>query len=201
MANSLPPFNPMLTSNMSAGFIVESDGYIQGLDLDDQIAKMRLKSGMFSSAATSPLWGGVPVKGIVPTMDQNQSGPGVIQASSMSDYSGFSSYRNNYNAIIMPGNNVPLVVGGMTAMWYPKGCMARIPVPVSQALVTAAEGGSTDQQVIWNFSTGMLDVYASGDTALPVSVEGFYSNSLMVVLNTTTGVYEWQVGTSAVIMI
>lgn len=201
MAVTLAPFNPMLTTNMQSGFALESNGFIQGLDLDDQVARMRLKTGKVSTAITNPVYAGVPVSAAVPNIGDAQGGQILTQATDMAGYTGFFSYRQNYNAIIMPGNNVPLMIGGMTALWYPKGSLARIPVPVSAALITAAENQPTTQQVSWNFTTNELDVYDATTGALPVDVEGFYENCMTISYNSTSGVYEWTVANAAVIMI
>jgi len=61
---------PMVTTNAAGLFNVNSAGFTQGDALDDPAVKFWLAGGVFSTAATVPLWGGVPIAETIPTAQQ-----------------------------------------------------------------------------------------------------------------------------------
>ena len=199
MANTIS-FNPYGTSSPQNTFLVDTQGYMAGLCLDDPISRMWLRSGIVSSSNTQPLWGALPVQLIVPALG-SQNGLGVLLASTNPEIAGFTVFDQGYNGVIATGSNAPQYGAGDSIPFYDFGSRARIPVPVSSALASAAEGGEIIQQVSWNFTTNELDVYNSGTGALNVKVLSIFSNSLTLTYNSTTGALNWTAGSVAVIQI
>ncbi len=200
---ALISMNPMLTTSpLANGFLVETQGYIQGFDFDDQIARMHLKQGVVSSGATAPLYAGVLVSELINTINQNAPGNIIEAATSLGtgnvNYGGFTVLRQANNMIITPGNSVPLAASGMSIMYFQPGSGARIMVAVDSGLAASLEGGSVNQPVSWDFVNQALTTYSSGAGALPVKVISFNSNSQTVLIN--SGVYSWNPGQTAAII-
>ena len=70
--------NPMATTNAAGLFSVNSNGFTQGDAQDDPAIKFQLVGGVLSTAATVPLWGGVPIAETIPTA-QNGVYSGDVQ--------------------------------------------------------------------------------------------------------------------------
>lgn len=194
--------NPYLTTNPGGLFDVDTNGFSQGFTWDNPSTYMYLEGGLFNPASTVPLIGGIPIVENVATENNNGRGPTIDIASTNASITGFSTFDRNYAAPQVPGSGVPLVYQGGSAMFYRLNRGARIALQVSAALAAALGGGSSLQQVSWNFTTGMLDVYSSTTGALPVKiVSGVNSNSKIINYNSTTQTYSWATGTAVVVEI
>lgn len=194
--------NPYLTTNPGGLFDVETNGLTQGFTWDNPSTYMYLEGGRYSSSATAQLVGGMPIVEDVANENSNGLGQTISLATSNAAITGFSTFDRNYAAPQVPGSAVPLVYPGGSAMYYRLGRGARLAVQVSAALASALGGGSSIQQVSWNFTTNMLDVYDSATGALPVKIiSGVNSNSKIVSYDSTTQTYSWTTGTAVVIMI
>src|ERR1017187_9649672 len=88
------PFNPFATTNAAGSFGTISDGYIQGVAMDNPAALQFLNAGNLASTETLPMWGGVGVKSNIPL----QGGLlGDIQRSdTLANLAGFSVYNQDY---------------------------------------------------------------------------------------------------------
>lgn len=199
MANTIS-FNPFGTSSPQNTFLVDTQGYMAGLCLDDPSSRMWLRSGLVSASNTQPLWGALPVELIVPALG-TQSGLTVLLADTNPVIAGFTVFDQGYNGVIATGSNAPQYQAGMSIPFYDLGSRARVPVPVSAALASAAEGGEIIQQVSWNFTTQELDVYNSTTGALNVKILNIFSNSKTLSYNSTTGALNWITGSVAVIQL
>lgn len=188
-------WNPMLTTNSQNSFVLESQGYIQGLSLDNQPSRMQRKQGQLIGTAAKPIWPASMVVELTPNIGDGEN-PTVQLATSQPTYFGFTVLDGVYNAIITNGNNVPLVYPGMSLQYFRNGNFARIPVLCSSALAATLEG-NFDQTVYWDFTNQELS--GTGTTALPCRIVALDSNSLTVSYNSGTGVYSWALGTVAVI--
>ncbi len=195
--SSVVSFNPQLTTSPQNTFILESDGYIQGFELDNQPSRIQLEQGSLVSTAAQPVWGGMMVNALIPTENQNAMGPAIEIATAQEAAFGFVVFPRAYNMIIVPGNSTPISTSGMSVMYYPNGKWARVAVQCSSALATALEGGLVSQTVYWDFTNQVLT--NTGTTALPCRVKGFNSNSMIVNYNSTTKAVTWGVGTCAII--
>lgn len=194
--------NPYLTTNPGGLFDVDTNGFTQGISWDNPSAYMYLEGGIFNPSSTVPLIGGIPIVENVAAENSNGRGPTIDIATTNASITGFSTFDRNYAAPQVPGSGIPLVYQGGSAMFYRfnPGHGVRIGVQVSSALAAALGGGSSIQQVSWNFTTGMLDVYNSTTGALPVKiVSGVNSNSKIVFYDSTTQTYSWSTGTAVMI--
>ena len=54
-------FNPQVTTNISNGFVLSTEGYVQGVFLDDPSMRTQLEGGIVGSGVSQPLWGGLAV--------------------------------------------------------------------------------------------------------------------------------------------
>ena len=188
-------FNPMLTTNSQNSFILESQGYIQGMSLDNQPSRMQRKQGQLLSTSAKPVYGGMMVNELTPDIGTGEN-PVVQLATAQGASFAFTVFDGVYNAIILNGNTVPLVYPGMSCQYFRNGNFARIPVLCAPALAATLEN-SFDQTVFWDFTNQQL--LGTGTTALPCRIVALDSNSLTVSFNATTGAYSWVLGTVAVI--
>lgn len=201
MANPSVSFNPVITTSPQNTFLVDTQGYMAGLTLDDPMSRMWLRSGPVSSSNTQPLWGGLPVELEVPALNVTHVGLSVLLSASNATINGFTVFDQAYNGVTAPGSTAPQYGAGMSIAFYDLGSRARLAVPVSSALASAAEGGSILQQVSWNFTTNELDVYSSTTGALNVKVLYINSNSQTLTYDSTTGTLNWTAGSVAIIQL
>ena len=195
-------FNPSLTLNGTNTFQKETQGWIQGAVWDDPVARMWLLSGTIDSAVTQPIWGGMAITESVPAATtNNRSGSVLSIASDNSTVTGFTVFTQVNNAIIVPGNTVPVVVAGQSMAFFRFGSNIRIPVKVNATLAPTLNGGAVNQQVSWDFTNQELIAYSSGVGALACKVLAVNDNSKYVVYDSGTGSVTWDYGYVALIQI
>lgn len=199
MASPSVQFNPVVTTSPQNTFLVDTQGYMAGLTIDDPISRMHLRSGPVSSSNTQPLWGGLPIQVQVPPINSSRVGHPILLATTNATINGFTVFDQAYNGVTAPGSTAPQYGSGMSIAYYVSGYQVRLAVPVSSALASSAEGGSISQQVSWNFTTNELDVYSSTTGALNAEVLEINSNSLTLTYDSTTGTLNWTTGTVAII--
>lgn len=192
--------NPSQTIAPPSGFMVETQGYIQGIAVDDPIARQWLLSGSVNSGVTQPVWGGMGIEELVATPGASDAGNAIGIASALTALTGFSVLNRAYSNIIAPGNTVPTASAGMSVAYYRLGSNARIPVLCAAALITAVEGNGSNTQVQWDFVNQQLIPFTTG-TALNVKVVALNSNSKVVAYNSSTQTVTWTTGSVAVIQI
>jgi hypothetical protein len=187
----------MQTTSPQNSFLLDANGWIQGMELDNQPNRIQRETGQIT--ASQPIWGGMMIEQTTPTIDQNNQGPDLQLATAQNAKFAFTVGSGANNAILVPGNDVAQILSGMTASYYPNGKWTRLPVQCSAAVVTAVEGQPAGSVALyWDFTTQML--VTSGTTAIPnVSVRGFNSNSLIVNYDSTTKALTWSVGTLALL--
>jgi hypothetical protein len=153
-------FDYMTTSNAPGTFLVHSTGFVQGVFVDDPTTRNWLKGGVVSVNETIPMYGGLaintqtqpsPVAG-GPVTNQ---GPIVSRATNVTlgaalSVTGFTVFNQAYGMISSPQSPVPLAGSNYQIMFFDLGSNARIPVNCASTLASL-EGGSTGQQVSWDF--------------------------------------------------
>jgi hypothetical protein len=157
-------FNPMLTTSPSSTFQATTNGYVQGAFQDDPSVKNELCSGQIASSVTGPVWAGMAIQELVPTVNSNQAGNNLVLATGPSTYDGFTVLNQANNGIITPGNSVAQYGAGMTISYFRDKSNARIGVQCTAALANAIGGGDVDQQVGWDYTQQMLVPYSAGYT-------------------------------------
>ena len=161
-------FNPMQTTNATGLFNVNSSGYTQGDAQDDPYIKMQLCGGVLSSAATVPLWGGLPIQEFIPAAGVNALGSTILQSTAIANITGFSVMNQAFGGIVSAQSTVPLFTPGQSVNFYRLGSGARIPLRINPALISA-DGSLITTQFAWDFTNQWLTTYVSG-TAMPVRV-------------------------------
>lgn len=187
--------NPVLTTNATGLFQTNSQGYTQGDAMDDPAVKFFLAGGVLSSAATTPLWPGLPIQELIPTQPSAPGTSGILgstilQATTLANSTGISVMNQAYAAPTSPQSNAPLYPTGFTVNFYRFGSGARIPLPIDPTLVSL-DGGLITQKVTWNFSTNMLVAYDSTN-AFPVKILNIStSGNQLISYSSGTGFGNW----------
>lgn len=177
-------FNPMGSNAPQNNFSDSTEGYVQGAFMDDPTSRMYLSSGTVKSTVTAPIWGGMAIEELVPTV--NSMGPDIDIAAAYANVTGFTTSNQAYNMILTPGNNVQQAQALMSVNFFRLGSNARIAVQCDAALAAALDGNSVDQQVSWDFTNQKLITFAV--TALPIKVLSVNTSSKIVSYNAGTGV-------------
>jgi len=191
-------FNPMLTQSPQDTFLLESQGYIQGLMYDDPVAFQLMETGIIASGVSGSVYAGTGVQLSVNAIDKNLLGPQISIAANNAGMDGFIVGNKLYNGTLVPGNSAPVVVAGQTATLVKFGSGARIAVACDPTLAAALDGNSINQQVSWDFANQKLVAYSAGAGALAAKVLSVNSNSKII--STASGV-TWTTGTAAIIQI
>lgn len=194
-------FSPSQTVTPPSGFSVQTGGYIQGVQLDDPTERQHFLSGLIGSGVAQPLWGGIAITESLASPGSNGAGNTLTLATAAGNVSGFSVIGRVHSTILTPGNTVPVAYPGMTIGYFRIGSQIRIPVLCSSALLSAAEGNPTNTQVEWDFTNQQLIPFASGGTALDVTVVELSANGKVVSYDSTTGLATWTDGPVAVIQL
>lgn len=195
--------NPAKQSNFSGTFSVQSDGYIQGLYMDDPAVRYALAGGTVKSDEAAPMFGGIAIGELIPNPASVavELGGVIERAVDYAHLTGFTVFNQNGSAILSPPNTVPLADVGMNVNFFRLGSGARIAVACDDALAATLSGGTDliTTQVSWDFTNQKL--VAFNTTALACKVLNVQrGNSKIVQLS--SGVYTWNPsGTCALIQI
>lgn len=183
--------NPMATTNAKGLFSTNSNGFTQGDAQDDPAVKFALTSGVLDTAATSPIWGGIPVQEFV-AANGSVLGSTVLQANTTDVPQGICVFNQAFNGITTPSSTAPLYSPGMTVNYYRFGSGARIPLALDPASVTL-EGELTSSTVYFDYATNQLTVTQPGSqAALPVKVLKISTqNNKTVDYSSVTGNANW----------
>ncbi|EOE0114526.1 hypothetical protein ACJ8TA_003338 [Klebsiella pneumoniae] len=144
--------NPMATTNAAGSFGVQSDGFIQGVALDDPANRFNLASGTVSAAETKPLWGGLPVAELLPGVKSSPRGSTIRRAVSLAELEGFTVFNQAHNGLTTPQSPVPLYASGMSVSFYRLGSNMRVPLKASvQVVALGTAGASVKTALAWDF--------------------------------------------------
>ena len=184
--------NPMATTNAKGLFSTNSNGFTQGDAQDDPAVKFALAGGVLSTAATSPVWGGIPVQEFVPSNNSNVLGSTLLQATTTDVPQAIVVFNQGFGGITTPSSTAPLYSPGMSVNYYRFGSGARIPLALDPASVTL-EGDLISTTVYFNYTTNLLTVtQPSGQAALPVKVLKISTqNNKTVSYSSVTGNANW----------
>jgi hypothetical protein len=197
-------FNPALQTNAKGSFYVTSEGYVQGVFLDDPAIRNELVSGILISTATNPIWGGCAITELLANpANQSDSIQSVVQlATAETNITGFTVFNQAAAMIQAPGAPVPLApqTGGVN--FFRLGSGARIVVACTAAVAANYQGLAVNTAVYWDYTNQVL-LDAPGGTALPVKiVDVNVGNSLIVATSAGAATGLWTAtGSTAVIQI
>lgn len=170
--------NPYLMSDAAGTFNVTSDGYVQGMSMDQPAVRNMLAGGVLATAATIPMWGGCAItEQSAPNGFDLSMGGTILQATTapivfgsaqvaylptvVGQITGFSVFDQNYAAINSPASPVPLTYSGGLVNFYRFGSGARIKLAIDPSLAATLEGGIITQSVSWNFVDQTLQYYTT----------------------------------------
>jgi len=188
MSNSVS-LQPMLTSNAAGGFSAQSEGYVQGVALDDPAIRNALSMGPLLSTETLPMWGGVALAEYLAAGQGNSLGNSIARATLVANITGFSVFNQASAWINTPQSNVPTAGAGQSIPFYRLGSGARIAVACEPTL-GSLNAGLITQQVSWDFNNQRLQAYnASTATVSLTSITASYS--------ATTGLWTFVVVAAA----
>lgn len=157
--------NPVLTSGAPGSFNVSSEGYIQGVAMDDPAVRNALAGGYLDPNEVLPMWGGVAVSELVPslaagapssTLGTKVSRAKTLVAAAAGQLTGFSVFNQVHSMVSSPQSPVPLAAGNMTVEFFRLRSRARIPVLCDAALAAALQSGLITAQVSWDFGGQQL---------------------------------------------
>lgn len=171
--SNLIGLNPMQTTNAGGLFNVNSAGFTQGDAQDDPAVKFSLASGVLSSAATSPIWGGVPIQEFIPAATTqpggNVLGSTLLQAGTLAVPTGISVYNQAFAGITTPQSTAPLFTPGMSVNFYRFGSGARIPMVLDPASI-GIDGQLISTTVYYDYTNNWITTTAVTPAPLPVKV-------------------------------
>lgn len=171
-------FNPFLTTNALGSFSTQSDGFIQGVAMDDPSTRNNLSGGPLASTETLPMWGGIAIQELLPSTGDTSLGNQVARATLVGNVTGFSVNNQAHNWVTTPQSNAPTAAAGMSVPFHRLGSGARIAVACDPGLVSL-NGGLITQQVSWDFNNQRLQPYvASTATVSVTSMTATYSATL-----------------------
>ncbi|HCI6633489.1 TPA: hypothetical protein NPP34_004859 [Klebsiella quasipneumoniae subsp. similipneumoniae] len=163
--------NPMATTNAAGSFGVQSDGFIQGVALDDPANRFNLASGTVAATETKPLWGGLPVAELLPGVNSSPRGSTIRRAVSLAEIEGFTVFNQAHNGLTTPQSPVPLYASGMSVSFYRLGSNMRVPLKASaQVVALGTAGASVKTPLAWDFvnnqvTTAAAAAFAGADIA------------------------------------
>jgi hypothetical protein len=165
------PFNPYATTNAAGSFSVQSAGYVQGVFMDDPAIRNELVSGTVSQSATSPLWGGMAIsESLAPSTGYDRTlGGTILQATSLTNLTGFTVFNQAYSLVGSPSSPVPLTGNpGASVAFFRMGSGARIAVAMDPSLVSL-NGGLITQNVSFDFNNQVLQPYDASTATFSVT--------------------------------
>lgn len=181
--------NPMATTNAKGLFSTNSNGFTQGDAQDDPAVKFALAGGTLDVAATTPLWGGIP---IAESVADSVLGNTVIQADDTTAPTGICVYNQAFAGITTPQSTAPLFSAGMSVNFYRFGSGARIPLALDPAAVSI-DGELISTTVYFDYTNNWVTAVQPGtQPALPVKVLKISTqNNKTVSYSSVTGNANW----------
>lgn len=154
--------NPMATTNAAGTFGVNSNGYIQGVAMDDPANRFNLVGGTVASTETTPLWGGVAIAEMIPGTKSRPTGSNIRRATSIADLEGFTVFNQAHNGLTTPNSPVPLYAAGMSCSYYRLGSNMRVPLKAAADVVALGASGtaSVKTPLAWDFVGAQLATVA-----------------------------------------
>lgn len=176
-------FNPAPATNFGDSFSVQSDGYVQGVALDDPAVRYQLEQGVLDAAAAQPIWGGFGV--LLNTASAAADALGAdVKLATTAAISGFSVFNQAGGMINWPQSRVPTAQPGQSVNFYRFGTRARIPLQTTAVIAAALQAAGIAPQLYWDTVALQLTNASNGNT---------------VALPTTVTIYDVEVGNSKVV--
>ncbi len=191
-------FNPALMTSPQNSFLLETQGWMQGLTQDDPVSRMYLTSGILDAGITQPVWGGMGITANTAQLATNNRQGSDITLASTTHITGFTVFDQAISMIQVPGNTVPTANAGQNIAYYAFGSSARIPLPLASGVITALEGVPTTTQLYWDTVNFVItNVTGTNMIALPAGVQLLAVNANSKTVQYSGGVASWLDGQNA----
>jgi hypothetical protein len=165
-------FNPNVTTNIAGGFVLSTEGYVQGVFLDDPSMRTQLEGGQVGSGVSQPLWGGQAVELNVQGVGQNAQGSTVIPSTSAGTIHGWTLFNQAMAGIITPSSQVPLYAAGASINFARVGSLLRVCVAVeSLSILNALASAAANVPLYWDPTNLCISNSASSTYALPANTQ------------------------------
>ncbi len=190
------------TTGISDGFVVSTDGYVQGMFLPDPANRYNLEGGYVASTQTQPLWGGLAVTLAVPAVGSNAQGPGLVAAASLAGINGWTLFDQGAAGLISATSSVPLYSAGMSINYARPGSHLRICLAVeSVSLLASLVGAEPHVALYWDPVNLCITTTATSNYGpLPVQLEALSVTSKTVSYASPNGTWNYA-GAAAIVRI
>ena len=200
-------FNPFGTQTPVGTFLNPTQGYVQGLALDDPSSRLWLEGGTLDTGETLTMWGGVPLSIEINQLTTGSEGlgPAVKRSTSQANTLGWSVFNQASSMVITPGNSVPQASVGNYISFYRNGTNARIAAKCDPALVAALTAGEfiNAAALYWSVTLYWVTLVTTGSNfALPTTtvLRSVQTNSKTVTYTSASSV-TWATGDVAILQI
>lgn len=126
-------FDPNVTTNIKNGFLLDTEGYVQGFVQDDPAMRFQWEGAQVGGDTV--LWGGLAVTVNLQGVDKNIQGSLIVPATSLSTINGWTIFNQSMNGIITPSSNVPQYAVGSSLNIVRPGSLARLCVAVASSTI------------------------------------------------------------------
>ena len=177
-------FNPYITTVAAGSFNVSSEGYVQGMLLDNPVELFKIAGGIVAAGEVLPMWGGIAITENIPSLANNVPsnvlGGAIQRATTVANITGFTVYNQAHAMVQTPQSPVPLAYNGNSVNIVRKGANVRLAVACDPACA-ALETTPINSNVSWDFNNMMLQPY---DASTPT-----YAITSMVWSSTNGGIF------------
>jgi hypothetical protein len=178
--------NPILTQNFPGTFSTISQGYTQGIIVDDPVNIYRIAGGTLKSDVAVPIYAGMAISEYIPTNDDVRgSNIGLAASSSVLNITGFTVGNKSHNAIITNSGNVPILSAGASVQYCRFGSGIRLALACDPALASL-DGGLVTQQVSWDFTNQQIVPYQLAEAQIAITSITWSSGVASVVASAAT---------------
>lgn len=196
--------NPMATSNAAGSFSVQSDGYIQGVALDDPSIRNQLVNGVLASTETLPMVGGYPLFELMHAATNNGAlGGSVGRATVATGILGWSVVNQAHAWVTTPQSPCPSAGVGQTIPLYRNGSRARIAVPIDATVGAALLGATISPSgLYWDVALLQINTTAAANIALTgiKVIDVQIGNSKIAVYDAVNNVFTYNASGSVAII-
>jgi hypothetical protein len=199
--------NQYTTNQPQNAFLLDTQGFVQGLAEDDPVSRMWLTEGTLISTASVLMWGGVPITEQINVTGSNGDGlgPVVLAATSQADTTGWSTFQQMMHGIITPGSNAPTYGPTNSVGFFRAGTNVRLMVACDPALISTITGAGdaiNSQSLYWDVTNYRITLTTSGGNfALPTSTRLLKVNSNSKIITYSSPNASWAAGAAAVILL
>lgn len=188
-------FNPAVMTAAQNTFLVSTEGFIQGIPLDDWVSGAWNNPGIVASGVTQPVWGGMGVTVASSVLSSTGIQGQSIGLATTTEIHGFTTFDRGINMIQTPGNTVAIATAGSSIPFFLFGSNVRLPLPIASGTLANFENAAANIPLYWDTAALCLTTVSSTTTvALPATVKLYAvntDNSKMVSYNSTTQAVIW----------